>query len=120
MRSDLVKLRATPDQAGRWRAAAGERGLSEWIRGLADVAAASGADVALLRGELAALRADLNRGPGNALNQIARALNTHIRAGELPNAAAHERGLAAAADDLAALRRGVERALRVLARKRTP
>ena len=78
-------------------------------------AAASGTIAADLRAELVRLRADLARGMGNNLNQIAHALNADLKAGRLPDAAAHERSLAAAAD-VALARRAVERMLRRLER----
>ena len=116
-RDGMVKLRVTADQAARWRAVAEGRGLSAWLRELADVAAESGADVAELRAELVRLRTDLNRGLGNNLNQIAAALNADLKAGQADGA--HGRGLAAAAVELARLRAAVEEALTVL-RPRAP
>ena len=62
------------------------------------------------RAELARFRAELARGTGNNLNQIAHALNADQEAGKLPDAAAHALSLAAAAD-VALARRAVEQML---------
>ena len=102
-RDDILKVSGvSPDQRAAWSACA--------------AAAASGTTAADLRAELVRLRADLARGMGNNLNQIAHALNADLKAGRLPDAAAHERSLAAAAADVALARRAVERMLRRLER----
>jgi hypothetical protein len=117
-RDEIVRVRTTAAQTARWRNIAGPRGLSAWLRDLADVAAASGADVAVLRVELVRLRADLNRGVGNNLNQIAAAMNADLKAGRAASPA--DRALAEAAAELAAMRAVVEEALAALGRRRSP
>ena len=118
-KDDLVRLRLPEAMADRWRAAAAATGtpsLSEWLRDVADAACLSGLDVPALRSEIVGLRADLSRGVGNNLNQIAAALHADAKAGIPPSAAGHD--LAAAATEIAAMRVRLDQALRPLARRR--
>ena len=118
-REDIIKVSGvSSDQRAAWSACAAAANLptAAWMREAAAAAAASGTTAADLRAELVRLRADLARGVGNNINQIAHALNTDLKAGRLPDAAAHERFLAAAAADVAAARRAVERMLRRMER----
>jgi len=118
-REDIIKVSGvSPDQRAAWSACAQAAGLptATWMREAAMAAAASGTTAADLRAELVRLRADLGRGVGNNLNQLAHVLNADLKAGKLPDAAAHERSLAAAAADVALARRAVERMLRRLER----
>ena len=118
-RDDILKVSGVSSgQRATWSACAAAAGLptAAWMREAAAVAAVSGTIAADLRAELVRLRADLARGMGNNLNQIAHALNADLKAGRLPDAAAHERSLAAAAADVALARRAVERMLRRLER----
>ena len=85
-RDDTLKVTGTTaGQRATWRAAAGggPRALSAWIREAADAAADGGPPGGgeALRRELVALRADLARGVGNNLNQIAHHLNATAKAG---------------------------------------
>ena len=117
-RDDILKVSGVSSgQRATWSACAAAAGLptAAWMREAAAAAAASGTIAADQRAELVRLRADLARGMGNNLNQIAHALNADLKAGRLPDAAAHERSLAAAAD-VALARRAVERMLRRLER----
>ena len=117
VRDDVVKVSGTtPAQRGVWRARAQEAGLptAAWLREAADAVAAAGTTAADLRAELVHLRADLARGVGNNINQVAHALNADLKRGVQPTAAPHERSLAAAAADIAAARRVLERMLRRL------
>ena len=119
MRDDILKVSGTtPDQRAAWSACAREAGLpvAAWMREAATAAAASGTTAADLRAELVRLRADLARGVGSNINQVAHALNVDLKAGRAPDAALHERSLATAAADVAAARRAVERMLRRLER----
>lgn len=123
MRGDIVKVSGTsPDQRAAWRACAAAAGLpmAAWVREAADAAAATGTTAADLRDALVWLRTDLGRGLGNNVNQLAHALNLDLKAGHRPEAAAHERALAAAAADAAAMRRAVDRALRGLGQRPRP
>ncbi len=111
-RHDFLKFRVTPEEEQRWRAAAAaaRTNLSAWLRGVADLSAAHGIDVTEIRSELVALRTALNRGPGNSLNQIAKAL--HVDPGTARDRAAkHELALMVAADELACIRDQLEIAL---------
>ena len=114
-REDVVKLSGTSAaQREAWRdaAAAAHLSLAAWLREAADAAALAGATAAELRAEIAALRVELGRGVGNNLNQLARALNTELKAGRRPSGAAHEAALAAAAAELAVMRRRTESLMR--------
>ena len=111
-RDDILKVSGvSPDQCTAWSACAAAAGLptAAWMREAATVAAASDITAADLLAELVRLRADLARGTGNNLNQIAHALNTDLKAGKLPDAAAHERSLGGGRHDPAGRphRRGV-------------
>jgi hypothetical protein len=120
-KDDLVKLRLPATMAARWRVAAAATGtpsLSEWLRDVGDAAASRGVDVPGLRAEIAALRADLGRGAGNLLDQIATKLNTNAKSGLAPDAAAHTRALTDAAVDIAVMRARLDRTLAALARRR--
>lgn len=119
MRTDVLKVSGTTaDQRARWRVAAGggTRDLSAWVRAAVDAAAAgttlpahvAAADA--LRTELAGLRADLSRGVGNNLNQIAHRLHADATTGAA-DVSAHGAALVAAAQDVAAMRVAVTRAL---------
>ena len=119
MRDDTLKVTGTSaEQRARWRSAAGggARDLSAWIRIAVDAAAAGttlsvhDASAEALRAELVHLRAELGRGVGNNLNQIAAHLNGAARVGEA-NVSAHAAALIAAAADIAAVREAVTRAL---------
>jgi hypothetical protein len=120
-RSDVVQISGTtPQQRATWREAAGggARDLSGWLRRVADRAASRQADSGLTRQNIdaltttvTALLAQIGRGPGNALNQIARSLNVDIAAGRKPSAAQHLAALAAAADELRAIRSQLDDAL---------
>ena len=119
-KDDLVRLRLPEAMADRWRAAAAATGtpsLSEWLRDVADAACLSGLDVPALRAEIIALRADLSRGVGNNLNQLAALLNAEAKAGIRPDGASLD--LAAAAAEIAAMRARLDQALRPLARRRS-
>jgi Bacterial mobilisation protein (MobC) len=114
-RQDIVKVSGTTsDQREVWREAAGQArmSLSEWLREAADAVVISGTTAADLRAAIAALRTEIGRGVGNNLNQIARALNTDIRAGRRADCAPHEAALEAAARDVAIIRRRTEAMLR--------
>lgn len=118
-KDDLVRLRLPQAMAERWRTAAAATGtpsLSEWLRDAGDAACMSGLDVPGLRAEIAGLRADLSRGVGNNLNQIAAALNAGQRMGIPPSGAGHD--LAAAAAGITAMHARLDQALRLLARRR--
>jgi hypothetical protein len=130
MRDDVLKVSGTTQaQRARWRAAAGggARDLSVWMRSAADraaidpagTAAATEATQALTR-SIVELRSALGSGPGNGLNQIARALNTTIRAGQVPDAAPHERSLAGAHAEIQAIRAALNAALDSLAGQGRP
>lgn len=107
-RSTFVKFRTTPAEESRWRIAAASSGmsLSAWLRSLADIAAATGANPGDVRAELVALRRDLNAGIGNNINQIAHALNADRIAGN--PASSSEAALRQMADDLARIRGAIE------------
>ena len=118
-KDDVVRLRLPEAMADRWRAAAAATGtpsLSEWLRDVADAACLRGLDVPALRSEIVGLRADLSRGVGNNLNQLAVLLNAEARAGIPPSAAGHN--LAAATTEIVAMRTRLDQALRPLARRR--
>lgn len=118
-RRDVLKVSGTTArQREAWRAAAeaADMPLATWLREAADAAAAAGTTAADLRAEIMALRAEIARGVGNNLNQIARALNTELRANRAAQIAAHEAALAAAAAELRVLRRKAEALLRRLER----
>ncbi len=119
-KDDLVKLRLPTTMTVRWREAAQDSGvsLSEWLRNAADVACMKELDVPALRSELAGFRAELGRGAGNLLDQIAERLHVDAKAGKSPSAAEHERALVQAAADIAAMRSRLDRALKPLARRR--
>lgn len=122
-RTDVVKLSGTTQaQRDAWRAAADAAGLplAAWLREAADAAALGGVIAADLRDELMQLRADLTRGVGNNLNQVARALNTDLKARRRPDDAAHAPALVAAADELLRLRRTAEKLLRRVERAGQP
>lgn len=108
IRTRFVRFRADPEQESRWRAAAATHGLtfSEWVRGLADNATATGSDGRELAAALAAIRLDLARGAGNNLNQLAHVANT---AGTISADA-----LAEASAEITGIRRRVETALRAV------
>jgi hypothetical protein len=127
-RDDIIKVSGTTaGQRARWREAAGggPRDLSAWIRAAADLAAAdpmrvhaAQASTETLVDAIVGLRSALGSGPGNALNQVARALNTDIRSGRAPDAAPHERALADAHAELQAIRGALNLALDHLAELR--
>lgn len=120
-RDDIIKVSGTtPGQRARWREAAGggPRDLSAWIRAAADLAAADPAGAQAMQATtetlvvaIVGLRSALGSGPGNTLNQVARALNTDIRTGRTPDAAPHERSLADAHAELQAIRAALNLAL---------
>jgi hypothetical protein len=120
-RADIFKVSGTTaEQRARWRDAAGggDRDLSAWIRRGADRAAASQADRGLTQADFDGLvtaitefRQNLGSGPGNRLNQVARALNADIKAGVLPSAAPHEQVLAKSYEELQAIRAALNLAL---------
>lgn len=121
-RPDVIKISGTSaEQRQRWRRASGPS-LSAWMRLAAD-RTASGKDGLVLSAEhaerleaaLVAIRADLNRGVGNNLNQIAVALNTSLKAGKGADPGPHEAALNQAAEDLHAIRDLISRALDSLA-----
>ena len=124
-REDIFRVSGTtPAQRDRWRAAAGggPRDLSAFVRASVDRAAldpvVEAAKERTLDGvarALIELRASLGSGPGNALNQVARALNTDIRSGTAPNPAPHESAMAGAYLELQAIRAAVNAALDRLA-----
>ena len=121
IKDDLVKLRLPESMAIRWKAAAAAAGtpsLSEWLRDVADAACLTGLDVPALRTDLVAFRADLARGPGNNLNQIAATLNADIKGKRPVRASEHELALRAAAVEIAAMRARLDLALRPLIRRR--
>ena len=128
MRDDIFKVSGTTArQRARWREAAGggPRDLSAWIRAAADSAAADPASVQAVRVTTDALveaivdlRGALGSGPGNAINQVARALNTDIRGGRAPNAPPHEQALADAYAEIQAIRGALNLALDQLAELR--
>lgn len=114
-RRDVVKLSGTSaPQREAWQAAAraADMPLAAWLREAADAAVLTGTTAADLRAEILALRTEIGRGVGNNLNQVAHALNTDLRAGRRADGAAHDATLAAAAQDLAGLRRKAEAMLR--------
>lgn len=114
-RQDILKVSGTTvDQRTVWREAAqrAQVSLSEWLREAADAAVIAGTTAADLRAAIVALRTDIGRGVGNNLNQIARALNTDLRAGRRADLARHEAALEAAARDIAIIRRRTEALLR--------
>jgi hypothetical protein len=121
MRDDILKVSGTTArQRARWREAAGggTRDLSAWIRDVADEATNHAGprvgwrqSVDGLAASLAELRGALGSGPGNTLNQVARALNTAVRAGQAPDAAPHERSLAEAHAEIGAIRAALNAAL---------
>lgn len=114
-RQDIVKVSGTTsDQRQVWREAASQArmSLSGWLREAADAVVISGTTAADLRAAIVALRTEIGRGVGNNLNQIARALNTDIRAGRRADGAPHEAALEAAARDIALIRRRTEAMLR--------
>jgi hypothetical protein len=131
MRDDVFKISGTTHaQRTSWRAAAGggSRDLSAWLRWVAD--RASTTDPARFIGEIEAtqamtkslveLRSALGSGPGNTLNQIARAMNTTNRAGQAPDAAPHERSMAQAYAEIQAIRAALNVALDGLNRHSHP
>lgn len=107
-RSIFIKFRTTPAEERRWRGAADSSGmnLSAWLRSLADIAAATGANPADVRAELVALRRDLNAGIGNNVNQIAHAINADLKVGN--PASPSEAALRQMADDLTRIRGSIE------------
>lgn len=119
-REDIIKISGiTAGQRTAWQAAAKAAGatLSSWVREAADAAALTGATAATLRGDLVTLRAELNRGVGNNLNQLARTLNIARKEGRAIDPADHTAALKAAAADLAGLRRQMDTLLRRLERR---
>lgn len=74
-----IKLRLTPEQEASYKAAAGDRRMSSWLRSIADDAVAvvnnDVVDYAGIRRALLDIRRDLTSGIGNNLNQIAEHLN---------------------------------------------
>jgi len=119
MPGGFLKIRVDEASEARWRAAAGGDGkLSGWLRNVADMAAARSTDPAEIRDALVGLRADLNRGIGNNLNQIAHALNADLLAGQQPSASAVEAALTQAAEDLATMRSTLQSALDGYPRRR--
>ena len=122
-RTDIVKLSGTSAaQRDAWRTAAVAAGLplATWLREAADAAALGGTIAADLRDELMRLRADLTRGVGNNLNQVARALNVDLKAMRHPDDEAHTAALIDAAAELAVLRRKSEKLLRRVERAGQP
>lgn len=114
-RQDVIKISGTSAAQRRaWRDEAARTGMSlaRWVREAADGATISGVTAADLRDEIVKLRAEIGRGVGNNLSQIARALNREARHGEATSLVPHEASLAAAARDLAELRRHSEALLR--------
>jgi len=78
IRRDVVKISGTHEgQREAWRSAADRNGLplATWLREAADAAVLSGVTAADLRSEIQRLRADLTRGVGNNLNQVAQHLH---------------------------------------------
>ncbi len=124
VRRDFLKFRVIPEEEQRWRAAADASGqnLSAWLRGVADLAAAGAGAVnpAEVRDALVRFRADLNRGVGNNLNQLARALNGDLLAEKEPSASACEAALTRAAEDLSTMRAALQQALGGLSSRRRP
>lgn len=119
-REDIIKISGvTAGQRTAWQAAAKAAGttLSSWVREAVDAAALTGATAATLRGDLVTLRAELNRGVGNNLNQLARTLNIARKEGTAIDPAGHAAALKAAAADLAGLRRQMDTLLRRLERR---
>lgn len=124
-RDEFLKIRVAPEEIARWRAAAAAAAaaagtnLSDWMRGVADLSAADGVVPSQVRAKLVTLRTEMNRGPGNNLNQIAKAL--HV---EPSNPVAcgfrYEGALVTAADDIARIRELLERALGKLGAKGCP
>ena len=119
-RDDVVKVSGTnAGQRARWREVSG-RSLSAWMRQAAD-RAADGSSSVLTSGQcsrleetLLTLRADLNRGAGNNLNQIAQALNTDLRSSLGADGAAHGPALLAAAVSIEGIRCELRAALSML------
>lgn len=130
VRDDIAKVSGTtPEQRALWRAAAGggNRGFASWARDSLDAAARGvaglsprSAEAAALCAELAGMRAELNRGIGSLIDQIATRLHLDARAGRAPDASGVEGALARAADELAELRAAIDRGLTVLRPRRTP
>lgn len=121
-KNDVVRLRLPASMSARWRHAATQTGassLSEWLRDVVDVSAISGINVDGLRSELAMFRAELGRGAGNLLDQVAERLHIDAKSGHAPNAVEHERALIQAAADVSAMRKQLDRALGSLARRRS-
>lgn len=113
-RQDRLRVRVLPDEMARWRAAAqasGCKGLSTWLRAIADEAAAAGDDPRAWRADLARVLRDLNAGVGTNLNSLARGVHEARRRGGDRAAdarlAAAEGSLAAMAADLAAMRAAI-------------
>ena len=121
-RGDVIKVSGTnAGQRARWRQVSG-RSLSAWIRQAAD-RATDGFSSVLTSGQcsrleemLLTLRADLNRGAGNNLNQIAQALNTDLRSGLGADGAAHGPALLAVAASIEGIRCELRAALSMLGR----
>lgn len=121
---DIIQISGiTDEQRKAWRQASGgdRRGLSSWIRAVADRAAAGVAearvnrvDLDSLAVEIQSLRRSLGSSVGSNLNQIAYALNYDIRSGRAPNTAGHEKVLIDAVEELSAIRRRLNDALQRL------
>lgn len=90
-RADRLRIRVLPDEVERWKAAAEAHGMavSAWMRAMADEAAATGGNGREVATQLVGLRADLARGIGNNLNQLAHRANSgqHVEAKALADAA---------------------------------
>lgn len=75
-----IKLRLTHEQEASYKAAAGDRQMSAWLRGVADDAVADdvkdNTDYEGVRRALIDIRRDMTSGLGNNLNQIAEHLNS--------------------------------------------
>tara|TARA_R110002012_G_scaffold270963_1_gene456122 strand:- start:1965 stop:2297 length:333 start_codon:yes stop_codon:yes gene_type:complete len=89
--SSTIKIRLRPEQLDAWKAVAGARGVSRWLRSIADETTSSGdtRDFTEFRGELSKLRRDLGR-LGNNVNQIARQMNSGARTSHDINGAAED------------------------------
>ena len=108
-REGFLRVRMGDDEAVRWQTAAeiaGHPSLSSWVRALADEAAATGNNGRSITVALVALRADLARGVGNNLNQLAR----HANEGH----GIDSQAIATATRDIELTRRALSRAIAVI------
>lgn len=120
----VVQLRAPAEDIARWRLSAGSaRALSAWVRtacdhaAAADLASAADADRAT-RAELIALRANLGRGIGNLLDQIATRLHIDAKMGVVSSTDGIGEAIVQATAEISAIREVINTRLGSLPKRR--